>query len=61
LVLHCVNGYPAPAEDRFSLEPKELAQLCKDSKTAWQALGKVNDERTEAEKEMLSFAGLYMQ
>jgi pseudaminic acid synthase len=37
------------ADDSFSLEPEELAQLCKDSKTAWQALGHVNYERTEAE------------
>ncbi len=110
VVLHCVSGYPAPAEqynlktiadisarydvlsglsdhtidnatavssvvlgacliekhvtmdrsgggadDSFSLEPKELAQLCKDSKTAWQALGKVNYERTEAEKGNVKF------
>jgi N-acetylneuraminate synthase len=38
------------ADDSFSLEPKELAQLCKDAKTAWSSLGKVNYERTEAEK-----------
>ena len=110
IVLHCVSGYPAPAEqynlrtiadisesfdvlsglsdhtidnatavaavvlgacliekhvtmdrsgggadDSFSLEPKELAQLCKDSKTAWQALGSVNYERTEAEKGNVKF------
>ncbi len=96
-ILHCVSGYPAPAEDynlrtipdlirrfglvtglsdhtldnitaitsvamgaaiiekhftlnrncggpddSFSLEPSELAELCKDSKTAWAALGRVN-------------------
>lgn len=110
IVLHCVSGYPAPAEqynlktiadiserfnvlsglsdhtidnatavasvvlgacliekhvtmdrsgggadDSFSLEPQELAQLCKDSKTAWQALGHVNYERTEAEKGNVKF------
>ena len=38
------------ADDSFSLEPKEFAQLCKDCKTAWQSLGKVNYERTAAEK-----------
>lgn len=43
------------ADDSFSLEPKELAQLCKDSKTAWQSLGKVNYERTEAEKGNVKF------
>jgi N-acetylneuraminate synthase len=110
IVLHCVSGYPAPAEqynlrtiadiskrfevlvglsdhtidnatavasvalgacliekhvtmdrssggadDSFSLEPEELAQLCKDSKTAWAALGNVNYERTEAEKGNVKF------
>lgn len=29
-------------DDSFSLEPAELAALCRDSKTAWAALGKVN-------------------
>ena len=38
------------ADDSFSLEPKELAQLCADTKTAWQAMGQVNYERTEAER-----------
>ena len=110
LVLHCVSGYPAPAEqynlrtiadiskqfdvltglsdhtidnataiasvalgacliekhvtmdregggadDSFSLEPAELTQLCKDTKTAWLSLGKVNYERTEAEKGNVKF------
>ena len=110
VVLHCVSGYPAPAEqynlrtisdiatrfnvlsglsdhtidnatavasvalgacliekhvtldrngggadDSFSLEPHELTQLCNDAKTAWQALGKVNYERTEAEKGNVKF------
>lgn len=110
VVLHCVSGYPAPAEqynlrtiadiserfdvlsglsdhtidnatavasvvlgasliekhvtldrngggadDSFSLEPHELMQLCKDAKTAWQAMGKVNYERTEAEKGNVKF------
>ncbi|EOW9128384.1 pseudaminic acid synthase [Vibrio cholerae] len=110
LVLHCVSGYPAPADqynlrtildmqtrfnvlsglsdhtidnatavasvalgacliekhvtmdrngggpdDSFSLEPHELQALCKDAKTAWAALGKVNYERTEAEKGNVKF------
>lgn len=110
VVLHCVSGYPAPAEqynlktiaditerfdvlsglsdhtidnatavasvtlgacliekhvtmdrngggadDSFSLEPNELTALCKDTKTAWQAMGHVNYERTEAEKGNVKF------
>ncbi|MEH0760256.1 pseudaminic acid synthase [Vibrio sp. 16] len=110
VVLHCVSGYPAPAEqynlrtiadiaerfdvlsglsdhtidnatavasvalgacliekhvtmdrngggadDSFSLEPPELKALCQDTKTAWQALGRVNYKRTEAEKGNVKF------
>ncbi|MFT2098234.1 pseudaminic acid synthase [Marinomonas sp. 2405UD66-6] len=110
VVLHCVSGYPAPADqynlrtipdmasrfnvlaglsdhtidnatavasvalgacliekhvtldrtgggpdDSFSLEPKELTQLCQDTKTAWQSLGQVNYEKTEAEKGNIKF------
>ena len=29
------------ADDSFSLEPADLVALCRDSKTAWQALGRV--------------------
>lgn len=42
-------------DDSFSIEPHELAQLCQDTRTAWQALGKVNYERTEAEKGNVKF------
>ena len=42
-------------DDSFSLEKPELAQLCRDSKTAWQALGKVNYERKESEKGNMVF------
>jgi len=110
VVLHCVSGYPAPAEqynlrtipdmaerfnvltglsdhtidnatavtsvalgacliekhvtldrtgggpdDSFSLEPTELAKLCKDTYTAWQSLGKVNYETTTAEQANIKF------
>ncbi|MBV7298624.1 pseudaminic acid synthase [Enterovibrio paralichthyis] len=110
VVLHCVSGYPAPADqynlrtiadiskrfdvlsglsdhtidnatavasvalgacliekhvtmdrngggpdDSFSLEPKELTALCRDTRTAWQSLGKVSYERTEAEKGNVKF------
>lgn len=43
------------ADDSFSLEPNELHALCRDTKTAWQALGNVNYERTEAEKGNVKF------
>ena len=104
-VLHCVSGYPAPAEDynlrtipdmiarygvvtglsdhtldnttaitsvamgasiiekhftldrsaggpddSFSLEPSELMALCRDTKTAWSALGKVDYGRKSSEQ-----------
>lgn len=109
-ILHCVSGYPAPAEDynlrtipdmmkrfglvtglsdhtldnttaiasvamgasiiekhftldrsgggpddSFSLEPAELAALCRDSKTAWLASGKVNYARTNSEMGNVKF------
>ena len=109
-ILHCVSGYPAPAEDynlrtipdmmqryglvtglsdhtldnttaiasvvlgasiiekhftldrsgggpddSFSLEPAELAALCRDSKTAWSALGKVDYGRKSSEQANVKF------
>jgi len=109
-VLHCVSGYPAPAEDynlrtipdmiqrfglvtglsdhtldnttaitsvamgasiiekhftldrsgggpddSFSLEPAEFAALCKDSKTAWAALGCVDYGRKSSEQGNVKF------
>jgi len=109
-ILHCVSGYPAPAEDynlrtipdmiqrfgltvglsdhtldnttaitsvamgasiiekhftldrsgggpddSFSLEPSELAALCKDSKTAWAALGCVDYGRKSSEQGNVKF------
>ncbi|MCU1729591.1 pseudaminic acid synthase [Pseudomonas sp. 7P_10.2_Bac1] len=109
-ILHCVSGYPAPAEDynlrtipdmmnrfglvtglsdhtldnttaiasvvmgasviekhftldrsgggpddSFSLEPTELAALCRDSKTAWASLGKVDYGRKSSEQGNVKF------
>ncbi|MEL4280144.1 MULTISPECIES: pseudaminic acid synthase [Shewanella] len=36
-------------DDSFSLEPQELAALCRDAKTAWSALGQVNYQKTTTE------------
>ena len=43
------------ADDSFSLEPQELYQLCRDVKSAWQAIGRINYEVTEAEKGNIKF------
>jgi len=43
------------ADDSFSLEPSQLRALCKDTKTAWIAMGQINYERTEAEKGNVKF------
>lgn len=37
-------------DDSFSLEPPEMARLCKDAKTAWAALGKVDYGRKSSEQ-----------
>jgi len=109
-ILHCVSGYPAPAEDynlrtlqdmqqrfglvtglsdhtldnttaitsvalgasiiekhftldrsaggpddSFSLEPKELADLCHGARTAWQAMGQVDYGRKSSEQGNVKF------
>lgn len=36
-------------DDSFSLEPPELAALCRDTRTAWEALGKVDYGRKSSE------------
>lgn len=38
-------------DDSFSLEPSELTALCRDAKTAWQALGQVNYALSYSEQE----------
>ena len=42
-------------DDSFSLEEDGLRELCSSTQTAWQALGKVNYERTQAEKGNVKF------
>lgn len=42
-------------DDSFSLEPAELAALCKDSKTAWASLGRVDYGRKSSEQGNVKF------
>lgn len=42
-------------DDSFSLEPAELAALCTASKTAWQALGRVDYGRKSSEEDNVMF------
>ncbi|WFE72441.1 pseudaminic acid synthase [Halomonas sp. M1] len=42
-------------DDSFSLEPAELAALCRDTKTAWQALGSVDYGRKSSEQGNVQF------
>lgn len=42
-------------DDSFSLEPQDLANLCRDTKTAWRALGQVNYARTASESANVQF------
>lgn len=42
-------------DDCFSLEPAELAALCRDSKTAWAALGRVDYGRKSSEQGNVKF------
>lgn len=42
-------------DDSFSLEPVELDALCRDSKTAWEALGKVDYGRKSSEQSNAKF------
>ncbi|MBW6392004.1 pseudaminic acid synthase [Billgrantia antri] len=42
-------------DDSFSLEPSELAALCRDVKTAWQALGQVDYGRKSSEQGSAQF------
>jgi len=50
-----LNRSAGGPDDSFSLEPAELAELCKDSKTAWAALGKVDYGRKSSEQANVKF------
>jgi len=42
-------------DSAFSMEPSELAQLCKDARDVYLAIGKVNYNRSETERKSLIF------
>ncbi len=42
-------------DDSFSLEPADLAALCRDARTAWEAMGKVDYSRKPSEQANLKF------
>ncbi len=42
-------------DDSFSLEPRELSDLCRGAKTAWQAMGHINYERKASELQNMKF------
>jgi pseudaminic acid synthase len=42
-------------DDSFSLEPPELAALCHDTKTAWEALGRIDYGRKSSEQGNVKF------
>jgi len=42
-------------DDSFSLEPADLTALCRDSKTAWKALGQVDYGRKSSEQGNVQF------
>lgn len=42
-------------DDSFSIEPNELASLCRDAHTAWQALGTIDYGRKSSESESVKY------
>lgn len=42
-------------DDSFSLEPDDLAALCRDARTAWDAMGRVDYCRKSSERENVKF------
>jgi N-acetylneuraminate synthase len=42
-------------DDSFSLEPSDLATLCKDTKTAWSTLGNIDYGRKSSEQANIKF------
>lgn len=55
--LNCNGG---GLDDSFSLEHKELATLCRNTKPAWQALGKVTTVASPVNKGMCNTGARYI-
>jgi N-acetylneuraminate synthase len=50
-----LNRQGGGPDDSFSLEPKELSELCLGARTAWQALGQVDYGRKPSEEANAQF------
>lgn len=50
-----LNRYGGGPDDAFSLEPREMEQLCKSCVTAWHALGSVDYRIKKSESENIKF------
>lgn len=50
-----LNRNSGGPDDSFSLEPEDLTALCRDSKTAWKAMGAVNYGRKSSEQDNVKF------
>ena len=50
-----LNRFGGGADDSFSMEPEDLAALCRDSRTAWEAMGVISYERKSSEIENIKF------
>lgn len=50
-----LNRQGGGPDDSFSLEPKELSELCRGARTAWQALGRVDYGRKPSEQANAQF------
>lgn len=50
-----LNRQGGGPDDSFSLEPADLENLCRDSRTAWQALGQVDYGRKSSEQGNVQF------
>ena len=50
-----LNRNDGGPDSSFSLEPTELAALCQETRTAWEALGEINYSHKSSEEETVKF------